>query len=183
MQFVSAAGKEDAMLIGHREQGRKRLWCRGISLLFFVMSILAFMFYSPQGVMAQVESEEVVDSIYENTVEVPLKDVIVMALKNNLEIALAKLDPGIAETEITREESVYDPNFYLQYGKDRSVTQVGNFLAGAGEDSIWQQNWDLDIDVTKKFVTGTSAELRWSTNESKTDFLFHKGSGTKKKMF
>ena len=160
------------MLRGHRELFGGRWGCTGVSLLFIVMSILPFMLYSPQGVIAQVESEEVVDSINENTVELPLKEVIVLALKNNLEIAIAKLDPGIVETDIMREESVYDPNFYLQFGKDRSVTQVGNFLAGAGEDSIWQQNWNLDIDVTKRFVTGTSAELRWNTNESKTDFLF-----------
>jgi outer membrane protein TolC len=141
-------------------------------MLFFVMGILTFMLYSPEGVMAQEESGEAIDSINENTVELPLKDIIVLALKNNLEIAIASLSPGITETDIMREESVYDPNFYLQFGKDRSVIQTGNFLAGAGEDSIWQQNWNLDVDVMKRFVTGTSAELRWNTSESKTDFLF-----------
>ena len=101
-----------------------------------------------------------------------MKNVIVLALKNNLEIAIASLSPGIAETDIMREESVYDPNFSLQYGKDRRVTQSANELTGAGADSVWQQNWDLDMDIMKKFVTGTSAELRWNTNEAKTDFVF-----------
>ena len=160
------------MLRGHKKQGRGRCVCRGVSLLFFVMGILTFMFFSPGGVIAQEQSEEFLDSIDENTVELPLKNVIVLALKNNLEIAIASLSPGIAETDIMREESDYDPYFSLQYGKDRRVTQSANQLTGAGADSVWQQNWDLDVDITKKFVTGTSAELRWNTNEAKTDFVF-----------
>ena len=160
------------MLTGHKEECRGGWGCRGVSLLFFVMTVLTFIFYSPGGVIAQEQSEEFLDSIDENTVELPLKNVIVLALKNNLEIAIASLSPGIAETDIMREESVYDPNFSLQYGKDRRVTQSANELTGAGADSVWQQNWDLDMDIMKKFVTGTSAELRWNTNEAKTDFVF-----------
>ena len=160
------------MLAGHKEEGRGNGAGGNCRLLFLIVSMVAFLFSSPERVISQDQMEEVVLSIDENAVRLPLKNVIVLALKNNLEIAIARLAPGIAETDITREESVYDPNFYLQYGKDRSVTQVGNFLAGAGKDSVWQQSWDLEVDVMKRFVTGTSAELRWTTSESKTDFLF-----------
>ncbi|MBW2183251.1 MAG: hypothetical protein JRF49_05220 [Deltaproteobacteria bacterium] len=100
------------------------------------------------------------------------KSVMVLALKNNLQIAFESLGPGISETEIDREKSVYDPNISLQLSKDRRVTQVGNFLSGAGNDSVWQQNWGLEADVKKKFVTGTSAELKWNGTDSTTDFLF-----------
>ena len=160
------------MVKGHEEVCRAGWGWRGVSLLFFVMTVLTFMFSLPPRVIAQDQVDEFSASIDENTVELPLKNVIVLALKNNLEIAIASLSPGIAETDIMREESIYDPNFSLQFGKDRSVNQVGNFLSGAGSDSVWQQNWDLDMDIRKKFVTGTSAELRWNTTESKTDFLF-----------
>ena len=107
-----------------------------------------------------------------NAIRLPLQSVMILALKNNLQIAFQSLAPDISETEIMREESFYDPDFSLQYGKSRSVTQVGNFLTGAGADSIYQQAWDLKMGVMKQFVTGTSAELKWNATDSKTDFTF-----------
>ncbi len=62
-----------------------------------------------------------------NAIKLPLQSVMFLALKNNLQIAFQSLAPDISETEIMREESFYDPDFSLQYGKSRSVTQVGNF--------------------------------------------------------
>ncbi len=53
-----------------------------------------------------------------------------------------------------REESVYDPNFSLQVGKSRRVTQTANFLSGAGNDSVWQQNWDLSMDIENNSLPG-----------------------------
>ncbi len=107
-----------------------------------------------------------------NTIKLTLQSVMFLALKNNLQIAFQSLTPDITETNIMREESVYDPDFSLQYGKSRSVTQTGNYLTGAGADSVYQQAWDLKMGVMKQFVTGTSAELKWNATDSKTDFTF-----------
>ena len=41
------------MLTGHKEECRGEWGCRGVSLLFFVMTVLTFIFYSPEGVIAQ----------------------------------------------------------------------------------------------------------------------------------
>lgn len=107
-----------------------------------------------------------------NAVKLTLQSVMFLALKNNLQIAFQSLAPGISETGIMREESVYDPDLSLQYGKSRSVQQVGNYLTGAGADSVYQQAWDLKMGIMKQFVAGTSAELKWNAIESKTDFIF-----------
>ena len=144
---------------------------RFISTVFLFVSIV-LLFPLRGFISAQETVGEEIDFIEGNTIKLPLKSVIFLALKNNLQIAFESLGPNVSETDIAREESVYDPNVSLQFGKDRRVTQTGNFLAGAGEPSIYQESWDLEVDVMKKFVTGTSAELKWNSSDSKTDFLF-----------
>ena len=57
-----------------------------------------------------------------NAIKLPLQSVMILALKNNLQIAFQSLAPDISETEIMREESFYDPDFSLQYGKSQERT-------------------------------------------------------------
>jgi outer membrane protein TolC len=153
-------------------KGKKKVFFRCFVSTFFLFIFAVYLCFSPGFLSAQEKDAEELNLIEENKVELSLKSVMVLALKNNLQIAFESLGPGISETEIDREKSVYDPNISLQLSKDRSVKQVGNVLSGAGEDSVWQQNWGLEADVKKKFVTGTSAELKWSGTDSTTDFLF-----------
>ena len=150
---------------------------QGVLFMRFRLKVFIFMsiilLFSLRGfIFAQEKDGEELNFIEGNKIKLPIKSVIVLALKNNLQIAFESLGPNVSETEIDREESVYDPNVSLQFGKDRRVIQTGNFLAGAGEPSIYQESWDLEVDVNKKFVTGTSAELKWNSTDSKTDFLF-----------
>jgi len=138
----------------------------------FLLTSIILLFFSPGFISAQEKGTEELNLIEGNRVELPLKSVLVLALKNNLQIAFESLGPKVSETGIDREKSVYDPNVSLQFSKDRDVIQVGNILSGAGKDTVCQENYKLNVDVTKKFVTGTSAELKWDSTDSKTDFLF-----------
>lgn len=151
---------------------KKRVFGGCFVSTFFLCIFAVYLCFSPGFLSAQEKDAEELNLIEGNKVELSLKSVMVLALKNNLQIAFESLGPGVSETEIDREKSVYDPNLSLQLSKDRRVTQVGNFLSGAGEDSVWQQSWGLEADVKKKFVTGTSAELKWNGTDSTTDFLF-----------
>ncbi len=160
------------MLRRSNQRGKRRFFFMGFSLIVFLVSALIFLTFSPDLISAQETVDEAIDFIEGNTIKLPLKSVIFLALKNNLQIAFESLGPDVSESDIAREESVYDPNVSLQFGKSRRVTQTGNFLAGAGEPSIYQQSWDLQVDVVKKFVSGTSAELKWDSSDSTTDFLF-----------
>ena len=160
------------MLRRSNQRGKRRFFFMCFSLIVFLVSALIFLTFSPDLISAQETVDEAIDFIEGNTIKLPLKSVIFLALKNNLQIAFESLGPDVSESDIAREESVYDPNVSLQFGKSRRVTQTGNFLAGAGEPSIYQQSWDLEVDVVKKFVSGTSAELKWNSSDSTTDFLF-----------
>ena len=160
------------MLRRSNQRGKRGFFFMCFSLIVFLVSALIFLTFSPDLVSAQDTVGEEINFIEGNTIKLPLKSVIFLALKNNLQIAFESLGPDVSETDIAREESVYDPNVSLKFGKSRRVTQAANALTGAGEPSVTTQSWDLEVDVVKKFVSGTTAELKWDSSDSKTDFLF-----------
>ncbi len=143
-----------------------------VSPVVFLFLVVTFLTALPGFIYALENTDGVVTIPEGNRVELPLKSVILLALKNNLQIAFESLKPGLYEADIMGEESVYDTNVFLQYSKTRDVNQVGNFLSGAGNDTVYTESYDLDLGVTKKFVMGTSAELRWTGSDSVSDFLF-----------
>ncbi len=158
-------------MLHKRKHGRKNTaGCLGIT--FAAAALCICLVAMPLPASAQDAPVPDLIRVEGNAIKLPLQSVMILALKNNLQIAFQSLAPDISETEIMREESFYDPDFSLQYGKTRSVQQVGNFLTGAGADSVYQQAWDLKMGVMKQFVTGTSAELKWNATDSKTDFTF-----------
>lgn len=143
-----------------------------VSPIVFLFVVVTFLTALPGFICALENTDGVVTIPEDNRVELSLKSVILLALKNNLQIAFESLKPGLSETDIMGEESVYDPNVFLQFSKTRDVNQVGNFLSGAGNDTVYTESHDLDLGVTKNFVMGTSAELRWTGSDSVSDFLF-----------
>lgn len=153
-------------------ESKKRVFSRWSGSTVFLFMFVTRLCFSPAFISAQEKVDEELMLIESNEVKLTLKSVIVLALKNNLQIAFESLGPKVSETEIDREKSIYDLNVSLQFAKDRRVTQSGNVLTAAGKDSVWQENWGLEADITKKFVTGTSAELKWNSTDSKTNFLF-----------
>jgi outer membrane protein len=158
-------------MLQKRKHGR-RSSAECLAITFAAAALCICLVAMPRPALAQEEQAPELIRVEGNTVKLTLQSVMFLALKNNLQIAFQSLSPDISETNIMREESVYDPDFSLQYGKSRSVTQTGNFLTGAGADSVYQQAWDLKMGVMKQFVTGTSAELKWNATDSKTDFTF-----------
>ena len=158
-------------MLQKRKHGR-RISAECLAITFAAAALCICLVAMPRPASAQEEPAPDLILVEGNVIKLPLQSVIFLALKNNLQIAFQSLAPDIVETEIMREESFYDPDFSLQYGKTRSVQQVGNFLTGAGADSVYQQAWDLKMGVMKQFVTGTSAELKWNATDSKTDFTF-----------
>jgi outer membrane protein len=121
-------------------------------------------------------------TIDDNTVEMPLESVLLLALKNNLDITFARMQPEVAETDIMREEGQFDPLFSSQFSKYREKKQVANFLAGALPDddptapakeaSIWQERYTFDAGLQKRFTLGTQADVSFRHRESSSDLPF-----------
>jgi len=111
--------------------------------------------------------------ITDNTVSLPLQSVLVLALKNNLDITFEKLSPEFAQTEVTKEEGAYDFLFSSQFTKSRENTQVGNALAGSGSSAdMFNENFNFDATLQKKFTPGTQAELKLSNQEYQSNLSF-----------
>lgn len=129
-----------------------------------------------QSLFAQEQNDDIaVDTlaIEDDRINVPLQSVLMLALKNNLDITFAGLQPQIAATDIAREKSAYDTFFSSQYSKFRENKQVGNALMGSGTSpEIFQERFNLDVTLQKLFTLGTKTELKYSHQQSKTDVPF-----------
>ncbi len=96
-----------------------------------------------------------------NTISVALQSVMILALKNNLDIQFASLQPQIAETDITRQEAAFDTLLSSQFTKYYENKPVGNTLAGSNSSpEMWQERYDFDATLQKKFTLGTQAQLQ-----------------------
>jgi outer membrane protein len=112
-------------------------------------------------------------TIDDNTVDLPLESVLLLALKNNLDITFARMQPEAAETDIMREEGQFDPLFSSQFSKYRERKQVANALSGSETSAeIWQERYNLEAGLQKRFTAGTQADLRLRHRESTSDLPF-----------
>lgn len=110
--------------------------------------------------------------IENNQIKIPLKSVLLLALKNNLNIKFESLKPGIAETGVTREKGAYDTLLVAQWQKTHSVTQVGSALGSSSSPTVKQEKYNLDTKLQKKFTPGTQAEIKMTHEEYMTDVTF-----------
>jgi len=121
--------------------------------------------------------ESALTIVDENTIALPLESVLLLALKNNLDITFARMQPEVAETDIMREKGQFDTTFTSEFSKYHEKKQVANFLAGAipGADpvtEIWQERYEFDAGLKKRFTLGTQADLSLHHKESSSDLGF-----------
>lgn len=147
------------------------------TLLVFLFTVVSCLLIFKSPLLAQdakdnnTRPEEVPLQIEDNRVNVPLQSVLMLALKNNLDIIFASLQPEIAATDVTREKSAYDTLFTSQFSKNRYNQQKD---ASFGQkDTVSEEMVNLDVSVRKKFTPGTQAELSLNHYERQTDSEFY----------
>lgn len=110
--------------------------------------------------------------IQNNQVEMPLKSVLLLGLKNNLNIKFASFNPGISQTGKQLEKGKFDTLFSAQYQKNRSVQQSGSVIGSSSSPVVKQERHNWEGSLQKKFLTGTQAELKTTGEEYLTDTSF-----------
>src|SRR3989304_899424 len=100
-----------------------------------------------------------------------LREAVLVALKNNLDIAIAGDNPKINAEGIVIEKAVFDPVFSLTADANRTVTPVATALAGPTTDSKIQ-NRDLNASLTQKLPIGGSYTLSLTNNRVNTNSQF-----------
>lgn len=111
-------------------------------------------------------------TIKNNKVEMPLKSVLLLGLKNNLDIKFASFNPNISLTGIQQEKGKFDTLFSTQYQKNRSVYQTGNALGSTSSPVVKEERHNFEGKLQKKFLPGTQAELKTTNEEYLTDSSF-----------
>jgi outer membrane protein TolC len=103
--------------------------------------------------------------------ELTLKEAVLLALVNNIDIKVERLQPLIAETEVTAEESVFDPTVDADasHALSRQQSDVAPFLTGAID--LFGRTNDIGTGVVKKFSTGATADVRFDTEQLDTNSL------------
>jgi len=122
-----------------------------IGLCLFLM-----FFCSTAGLAQEVTSEP-------PPIELSLQKAILLALANNLDIKIERLQPQIAETDVQAEESVFDPSVTAEVAKgvSRRQSEAAVFLTGSPEP--FQNVFETTGGLEKKFSTGGTAELEFQT--------------------
>ena len=118
---------------------------------------------APQGQDIPIEN---------NQITLGLKSTLMLGLKNNLNIAFQSYNPQIVGTSIERAKSEYDTLLKSDFSKNRSRQQVGNTLSGGSATEVYQERFNWNTAVQKRFTPGTSAELKLNNEQYKTDLSF-----------
>ena len=142
--------------------------CISIALILFLSGPVLSQQQAGNKVPAQGQNIP----IENNQIELSLKSTLVLGLKNNLNIAFQSYNPQIVGTGIERAQSEYDTLLKSDFSKNRSRQQVGNTLSGGSATEVYQERYNWNTAVQKRFTPGTSAELKLNNEQYKTDLTF-----------
>lgn len=104
--------------------------------------------------------------------EVPLtlEEAIVKALKNNLNVAVEVLGPGMAEAGLSQAREIFLPRLDADFGSDRSESPSTWWLQGT-ETSI-SRMFDYSVALTQQVPTGGAFRFSYGSLRSETNQLF-----------
>jgi len=102
-----------------------------------------------------------------------LQDAIALALENNLDIAIQRYAPRLAEAELLRAEAGgagvpnYDPTvtYNLSWGHNTSP-QTSSFITGTS--ALVMTQTQSNVSVSRGFASGTNVTLGWNNQLSKS---------------
>ncbi|HWQ69778.1 MAG TPA: TolC family protein [Patescibacteria group bacterium] len=99
-----------------------------------------------------------------------LREAVVLALKNNLDIAIAAYNPKIKSEGISIAKAIFDPTFSLTLDANRTVTPTFNVLQGTQVSII--ENRDINTSIVQKLPFGASYTLSMTNNRYDTNSAF-----------
>lgn len=106
-----------------------------------------------------------------------LREAVLLALKNNLDIAIANYNPKIKAGDIAIAKAVFDPTFSLTLDANRTKSPVSNTLqSGASPESrvdkIDNENRDVNASIVQKLPFGGGYTLSMTNNRLNTNLPF-----------
>lgn len=99
-----------------------------------------------------------------------LEDCIAKALKNNLNVAVERLNPGLADVQVTKAREFFLPSFELSYGSNRQANPSYWFLQGSGTSVSNLASYG--VSVVETVPTGGSLAVSLQGYRSETNQAF-----------
>ncbi|MCP4252058.1 MAG: TolC family protein [Candidatus Scalindua sp.] len=123
------------------------------------------------------KAEEIIEEPEEpdmKSFNMKLKDCIILAIHNNYDIKIAKLEPMITENDITVARSVFDPVFIAsgETAKNETPSNSGVLLGATtgGDPGRYKQDTNtIDASLEKLFSTGTIFTLEFNIERANVD--------------
>ncbi len=108
----------------------------------------------------------------ETTFTLTIKESILLALKNNLDITIEGFNPRIREGDIATAKAAFDPVFVgsVSDGRSRIRSNTASFIPGAllaSDTSTFTYNFQLN----DKLPTGASAQLAWTNQMQRSNSI------------
>ncbi len=104
-----------------------------------------------------------------------LRGAVALALKNNLDIAIAGYNPKITAEDISIAKAVFDPTFSLTLDANRTITPTSTSLQAGAVDKITKldnENRDVNTSLVQKLPFGGSYTLSMTNNRLDTNLPF-----------
>ncbi|MFQ6108919.1 MAG: TolC family protein [Candidatus Aminicenantales bacterium] len=109
-------------------------------------------------------------SLAEEQVSLSLEECIVKALENNLQIAVERYSPEIADAALVQAKELFIPRFDLSYGTQDTETPSYWWIQGA--ETVKSKYRDYSVSLVQQIPTGGSFSLSLSSYKSDTNQAF-----------
>ncbi len=103
------------------------------------------------------------------TLPLTLKETIERTLKNNISISVQSYNSKIIEQSIFEEEADFDPTVNFEFRVGEETRQSASALIGSKRTN---KNYDWDLSVTQKFITGGDYEFSVDSSKNETSAFF-----------
>ena len=139
-------------------------------------------------VLAEDQDTSLTDLLeQESTVTLTMKEAVLKALQNNLDITVSRQSRDVRLTDILFQQAKFDPTVELTSRYDRRVNPLNRPILGFGQsggvsvggepDNIDQNDTKLSLGFTQKLLTGGNYDLKFDSNRNsvagQTSFLFN----------
>ena len=129
--------------------------------------------YAPQsmGSLTFQDSARIEDLIRDGVLYISLQDAIYLALENNLDIAVQRYGPALAQTDLLSAKGggifgAFDPVLSSTLSKQRSTTRLSNLIA-SGVPELSSSTATVNVTYDQAFKTGTQLRIQSFDNRQR----------------
>lgn len=130
-------------------------------LLFISLTLTLFSHGIADAQVIKKEQGSKTGKAQEKKMLLSLRDTITKALENNLDIIIERYNPQIQETDIGKEEAVFDPTFTMSFDKAETITpSTRRTITFGGPTSVDAETNTFTSELSQKIETGTEVSLK-----------------------